>query len=63
MLSRNASARVKIQVRGNSGAASAALRNPVVALEPFTANKAMGRVLLRRNGETIAAGIVLSVLS
>lgn len=35
---------------------------PQLPLEPFSVNKNMGRVLLRRNGETIAAGVVLEVL-
>jgi elongation factor 1 alpha-like protein len=32
-----------------------------IPIEPFSANKDMGRVLLRRAGETIAAGIVLKI--
>jgi len=32
-----------------------------IPLETFAANKDMGRILLRRGGETIAAGIVLDI--
>lgn len=34
-----------------------------IPLEPFSVNKDMGRILIRRAGETIAAGIVLEVIS
>ncbi|KAJ7774210.1 P-loop containing nucleoside triphosphate hydrolase protein [Mycena maculata] len=31
-------------------------------LEPYAVNKAMGRILIRREGETIAAGVVTAIL-
>jgi len=33
-----------------------------IPLETFSANKEMGRVLIRRGGETIAAGVVTEIL-
>ena len=59
MLQRNSSARVQISIRAPPSSTG---RRAVVPLEPFTKNKSMGRVLLRRGGETIAAGIVLEIL-
>lgn len=52
MVSKGASARVQIKLRphGNSG------KPARIPLETFAANKSMGRVLLRRAGETVAAG-------
>lgn len=35
----------------------------VIPLEPFAVNKDMGRILIRRGGETIGAGIVLEVVN
>lgn len=46
MLSKGASARVTVKVRTEPG----------IPLEPFAANKGMGRIALRRQGETVAAG-------
>ena len=43
---------------GGSGA-----RNAVIPLEPFSTNKEMGRILIRRGGETIAAGKYIRQLS
>jgi elongation factor 1 alpha-like protein len=37
-------------------------RQQTVGLETFGANKEMGRILLRRGGETVGAGIVLEIL-
>lgn len=31
----------------------------VIAIEKFSTNKDMGRILLRHEGETIAAGIII----
>lgn len=68
MLTKNSSARVEIQLRsssssifssGPSGAgagASASAKAVSIPLETFATNKDMGRILLRRNGETIGAG-------
>ncbi|ORY81394.1 P-loop containing nucleoside triphosphate hydrolase protein [Protomyces lactucae-debilis] len=33
----------------------------VLPLEPFSANKDIGRVILRREGETVAAGVVMEI--
>ncbi len=49
------SAEVEITLRGSTyaGPASRALPIPI---EAFSANKEMGRILVRRGGETIGAG-------
>ncbi|KAK2466434.1 hypothetical protein APHAL10511_002076 [Amanita phalloides] len=62
VLGKGVSAEVEISLRitSISGAASSVRTIPI---EPFSVNKEMGRVLLRRGGETIAAGIVLKLLS
>jgi elongation factor 1 alpha-like protein len=36
--------------------AGAGARSIAIPLEPFATNKEMGRILIRRGGETIAAG-------
>ncbi|KAJ7095088.1 EF Tu GTP binding domain-containing protein [Mycena belliarum] len=46
------SAKVQITLRGTDTISSA---RPI-PLEPYTVNKAMGRILIRREGQTIAAG-------
>jgi hypothetical protein len=55
VLTKGTSAEVQIAIRqatfGGSGA-----RSTVIPLEPFSINKEMGRILIRRGGETIAAG-------
>lgn len=55
VLTKNMSAEVEITLRGStySGPASRALPIPI---EAFSANKEMGRILVRRGGETIGAG-------
>ncbi|KAI0722180.1 EF Tu GTP binding domain-containing protein [Cerioporus squamosus] len=55
VLTKNMSAEVEISLRSStySGPASRALPIP---LEPFSVNKEMGRILIRRGGETIGAG-------
>jgi elongation factor 1 alpha-like protein len=55
VLTKSTSAEVQITLRTStmSGPSSAARAIP---METFAANKDMGRVLLRRGGETIAAG-------
>ncbi|KAG8834576.1 Hsp70 suppressor, GTPase facilitates ribosomal subunit dissociation [Serendipita sp. 399] len=62
VLSKGMAAKIRITLRGGtiseSSTSSSVAKLP---LETFKANKDMGRVLLRRNGETIAAGIVLSI--
>ncbi|OCB90856.1 hypothetical protein A7U60_g1880 [Sanghuangporus baumii] len=60
VLTRGASAEVRITLRTSSMSGPTA-RAQVIPLEPFSMNKDMGRFLLRRGGETIAAGIVLDV--
>ncbi|PIL36878.1 hypothetical protein GSI_00568 [Ganoderma sinense ZZ0214-1] len=62
VLTKNMSAEVEISLRGSaySGPASRALPVP---LEPFSVNKEMGRILIRRGGETIGAGVVLELLT
>ncbi|GAA5916124.1 hypothetical protein JCM6882_003944 [Rhodosporidiobolus microsporus] len=56
MLTKNCSARVRIQLRPAAGGRSS------IPIEPFSVNKSMGRVVLRRNGETVAAGVVLETM-
>lgn len=55
VLTKGTSAEVQISLRpgGFSGPSSKPLPIP---LEPFAVNKEMGRILIRRGGETIAAG-------
>lgn len=52
MVSKGASARVQVKLR-TSGSSAKKNRIP---LETFASNKSMGRILLRRGGETVAAG-------
>ena len=56
MLTKGVSAEVQITLRNLqvSGVSQVARGIPV---EPFSMNKDMGRILIRRGGETIAAGI------
>ncbi|KAF8332582.1 uncharacterized protein EI90DRAFT_3122344 [Cantharellus anzutake] len=56
VITKNASAKVQISLKATS-----VLKQPVVPLELFVTNKELGRVLLRRAGETIAAGIVIEI--
>jgi elongation factor 1 alpha-like protein len=62
VLTKGTSAEVQITIRqatfGGSGA-----RSTVIPLEPFSINKEMGRILIRRGGETIAAGKYIRHLS
>ncbi|GAA5880026.1 hypothetical protein JCM16303_004442 [Sporobolomyces ruberrimus] len=58
LLAKNSSAKVLIQLRPSAG-----IRSSAIPIEPFSVNKSMGRVLFRRGGETVAAGIVLECLS
>lgn len=61
VLTKGTSAEVQITIRPGSfsGPATRALPIP---LELFSASKEMGRILIRRGGETIGAGIVLEIL-
>ncbi|KAK4699995.1 elongation factor 1 alpha-like protein, partial [Phenoliferia sp. Uapishka_3] len=58
MLTKGTSARIHVQLRNPT---SGPARKAEIPLETFAANKSMGRVLFRRAGVTIAAGIVLEV--
>ena len=62
VLTKNMSAEVEVSLRGSvySGPASRALPVP---LEPFAVNKEMGRILIRRGGETIGAGGCFAIRS
>ncbi|KAL5641145.1 hypothetical protein ACGC1H_001583 [Rhizoctonia solani] len=60
VLPKSSSAKVTISLRAPSGPSA---RPASIPLEPFSANKEMGRILLRRGGETIAAGIVTEIFS
>src|SRR5258708_8792977 len=51
VITKNAVARVQIHLKATS-----LLKQPVLPLELFNTNKTMGRILLRRGGETIAVG-------
>jgi len=55
MLQKGVHAQVEITLR----AAPQSMRSSSIPLEPASRNREMGRVLLRRGGETIGAGIVL----
>lgn len=59
VLTKGVSAEVELSLRITS--MSGALSIPAIPIEPFSENKEMGRILLRRAGETIAAGIVLKI--
>ncbi|KAG9102065.1 Hsp70 suppressor, GTPase facilitates ribosomal subunit dissociation [Ceratobasidium sp. UAMH 11750] len=61
VLPKASSAKVTITLRAPSSGAGA--RGASIPLEPFAVNKEMGRILLRRGGETIAAGIVTEIFS
>ncbi|CAK5276059.1 unnamed protein product [Mycena citricolor] len=53
VLSKTSSAEVQITLRAPA--------RPI-PLEPYAVNKAMGRILIRREAETIAAGVVVDIL-
>lgn len=52
MVSKGASARVVIKLRSSATSGKTAS----IPIETFASNKNMGRILLRRSGETVAAG-------
>ncbi|EFI27667.1 EF Tu GTP binding domain-containing protein [Coprinopsis cinerea okayama7 len=62
VLPKGTSAEIQISLRSTSISGAPSNVRPI-PLEPFSANKDMGRVLIRRGGETIAAGIVLEVVN
>ncbi|KZT12882.1 uncharacterized protein LAESUDRAFT_639901 [Laetiporus sulphureus 93-53] len=55
VLPKNASAEVQISLRSAAMSGPSAKAQPI-PIEPFAVNKDMGRILIRRGGETIAAG-------
>ena len=60
VLTKGTSAEIEITLRGDSPSGAGAVPRPI-PIEPFAVNKDMGRILLRRGGETIGAGRSLSV--
>ncbi|TFK73002.1 hypothetical protein BDN72DRAFT_835319 [Pluteus cervinus] len=61
VLSKGLSAEVQISLRTSSLSGSVSTVKSI-PIEPFSVNKEMGRILLRRGGETIAAGVVLALV-
>ncbi|KAG9005228.1 Hsp70 suppressor, GTPase facilitates ribosomal subunit dissociation, partial [Tulasnella sp. 427] len=60
VITKNMSAKIQLTLRG--GTLSAPTNKAVsIPIETFASNKEMGRILLRRGGETVAAGIVLEL--
>lgn len=55
VLTKGTSAEIEITLRGDSISGTGAVPRPI-PIESFAVNKDMGRILLRRGGETIAAG-------
>jgi len=60
VLTKGTSAEVQISLR-NTQVTGSSLTTQGIALETFSTNKDMGRILIRRGGETIAAGVVLEI--
>ncbi|KAJ6567175.1 P-loop containing nucleoside triphosphate hydrolase protein [Mycena vulgaris] len=58
VVTKASSAEVQITLRSMESSSNA---RPI-PLEPYEVNKAMGRILIRREGETIAAGVVMQIL-
>ncbi|WVQ78520.1 hypothetical protein IAT38_000606 [Cryptococcus sp. DSM 104549] len=58
VLQKGMTAMVELSLRPNASSAKV----PSIPLETAADNKEMGRVLIRRNGETIAAGMVMEIL-
>ncbi|KAK7695563.1 hypothetical protein QCA50_000199 [Cerrena zonata] len=61
VLTKSMSAEVQITLRSATISGPAARAQPI-PLEPFSVNKEMGRILIRRGGETIGAGIVTELV-
>lgn len=61
VLQKGVQAQVEITLRTPSQAT--VLKAPAIPLETSAANKEMSRVLVRRGGETIAAGVVLKIVA
>jgi elongation factor 1 alpha-like protein len=63
VLSKGMTAKIRITVRGGTlSDASGGVTTSKLAVETFKDNKDMGRVILRRSGETIAAGMLINPL-
>lgn len=64
VLQKASTAVVEITLRAPGGAATTTpgSKGPTIPIETAKDNKEMGRVLLRRAGETIAAGVVIELL-
>lgn len=62
VLTKGISAEVEISLRAGTLSGPALSARPI-PLEPFSVNKDMGRILVRRGGETISAGIVVDIIS
>ncbi|KAF7331874.1 HBS1-like protein [Mycena kentingensis (nom. inval.)] len=62
VLAKASSAEVQITLRPPGGSGPSSVARPI-PVEPYAVNKAMGRILVRREGETIAAGVIMAVLS
>nr|XP_031861143.1 uncharacterized protein CI109_003504 [Kwoniella shandongensis]KAA5528215.1 hypothetical protein CI109_003504 [Kwoniella shandongensis] len=60
VLQKGTTAIVELSLRSNGSNGG---RTPTIPLETAADNKEMGRVLIRRNGETIAAGMVTEILA
>ena len=55
VLTKSTSAEVHISLRATAMTGPNSVAKPI-SIEPFSVNKDMGRILIRRGGETIAAG-------
>ncbi|EGO01586.1 hypothetical protein SERLA73DRAFT_176962 [Serpula lacrymans var. lacrymans S7.3] len=62
VLTRGLSAEVEITIRPSSLSGPSSSTRPI-PLERFSSSKDMGRILIRRGGETISAGIVLDIIA
>ncbi|WVQ98946.1 hypothetical protein IAU59_006078 [Kwoniella sp. CBS 9459] len=65
VLQKGTTATVELTLRSNNGngnSNASSSKAPSIPLETAADNKEMGRVLIRRGGETIAAGVVLELL-
>jgi elongation factor 1 alpha-like protein len=62
VITKGTSAELQLTLRSTSvSGAPSVVRG--IPMELFSANKDMGRILIRRGGETIAAGIVLEIIN
>ncbi|KAG8964732.1 Hsp70 suppressor, GTPase facilitates ribosomal subunit dissociation [Tulasnella sp. 419] len=63
VLAKSSSAIIHVSLRSGTSLSGAVSKAVSIPIEPFSVNKEMGRILLRRGGETIAAGIVTEIIS